>query len=66
LRFKKKLFNLYNKTMDKLMSSSRFSKSEIAQFRPKVVEFSKEYGIEAAQDAFNVSRATIGRCEGGV
>jgi hypothetical protein len=58
---KKKLFNLYNKTMGKLLSTSRFSKSKIAQNRLKLVEFSKKYSIKATQDAFNVSRATIFR-----
>jgi len=58
---KKKLFNLYNKTMDKLLSASRFSKSEEAQFRLKVIEFSKKYGVRASEDAFGISRATIFR-----
>jgi len=58
---KKKLFNLYNKTMDKLLSASRFSKSEMAQFRLKVIEFSKKYGVKASQDAFGISRSTIFR-----
>jgi hypothetical protein len=62
--------------MDKLLSASRFLKSEMAQFRLKVIEFSKEYGIirkdgeykgiKAATSAFGRSRTTIGRCEGGV
>jgi len=58
---KKKLLPLYNDTMNKLFSAGRFSKSEEAQFRLKVIEFSKKYGVRLAQDAFNVSRATIFR-----
>jgi len=63
---KKKLLPLYNETMNELFSAERFSKSEMAQVRLKVVEFSKVYGIKATTDAFGVSRATIGRCEGGI
>jgi len=58
---KKKLLPLYNDTMNELFSAGRFSKSEIAQFRLKVIEFSKKYGIKAAQDAFGISRSTIFR-----
>jgi transposase InsO family protein len=47
--------------MNELFSAGRFSKSEIAQNRLKVVEFSKKYGIKAAQDAFGISRSTIFR-----
>lgn len=32
---------------------------EIVDYRLKVIQFSEKYGIAAAQDAFNVSRATI-------
>ncbi len=58
---KKKLRLLYNDTMNELFSAGRFSKSEIAQNRLKVVDFSKKYSIKAATDAFGVSRATIFR-----
>ena len=58
---KKKLRLLYNDTMNELFSAGRFLKSEIAQNRLKVVEFSNKYGIKLAQDAFGVSRATIFR-----
>jgi len=58
---KKKLLPLYNDTMNELFSAGRFSKSEIAQFRLKVIEFSKKYGVKASEDAFGVSRATIFR-----
>jgi transposase-like protein len=47
--------------MNELFSAGRFSKSEIAQFRLKVIEFSKKYGVKASEDAFGVSRATIFR-----
>jgi len=63
---KKKLLPLYTDTMRILVRASKFSKSEEAQFRLKVVEFSKKYGIKRAQVAFSVSRATIGRCKGNV
>jgi len=58
---KKKLLPLYNDTMNELFSAGRFLKSEIAQNRLKVVDFSKKYSIKAATDAFGVSRATIFR-----
>ena len=38
-----------------------FSKSEEAQFRLKVIEFSKVHGVKVAIEAFGVSRATIFR-----
>ena len=57
----KKLLPLYNATMERLIGASRFSKSEEAQFRLRVVDFSKKYSIEAAADASGVSRATIFR-----
>ena len=50
-----------NKTMERLVSASKFSKSEEAQFRLRVIEFSKKYGVKAAQDAFSISRSTIFR-----
>ena len=55
----KKLLPLYNATMERLIGASRFSKSEEAQFRLRVVDFSKKYSIKAAADASGVSRATI-------
>jgi transposase-like protein len=58
---KKKLLPLYTDTMERLVRASKFSKSEEAQFRFRAIEFSEKYGIEAAQDAFGVSRATIFR-----
>jgi transposase-like protein len=58
---KKKLLPLYNDAMNELFSAGRFSKSEIAQNRLKVVEFSKKYGVKASQDAFGISRSTIFR-----
>jgi len=45
--------------MERLIRASKFSKSEEAQFRLKVVDFSKKYEIKAAQGTFGVSRATI-------
>ncbi|GEM_PF-2977552 len=63
---KKKLLPLHTDTMRILVRTSKFSKSEEVQFRLRVTEFSKKYGIKAAQDAFGVSRATVGRCKGGV
>ena len=57
----KKLLPLYNVTMERLIGASRFSKSEEAQFRLRVVDFSKKYSIKAAADASGVSRATIFR-----
>ena len=57
----KKLLPLYNATMERLIRASMFSKSEEAQFRLKVVDFSLKYGVETATDAFGVSRATIFR-----
>jgi len=63
---KKKILPMYNKTMERLIRASRFSKSEEAQFRLKVIEFSKVYEVKVAVEAFSVPRSTIGRCEGGV
>jgi transposase-like protein len=57
----RKLMPMYNKNMERLIRASKFSKSEEAQFRLKVVDFSKKYGIKAAEDAFSVSRTTIFR-----
>jgi len=48
-------------TMRILIRASRFSKSEEAQFRLKVVEFSNKHGVKVAQDAFGISRATVFR-----
>jgi hypothetical protein len=42
---KKKFLPLYNETMNELFSAERFSKSEMAQNRLKVVDFSKAYDI---------------------
>ncbi|MGC9001144.1 hypothetical protein [Caldisericum sp.] len=53
-------------SMGRLIRASRFSKSKEAQFRLKVVEFSEKHGVRLAVEAFNVSRATIERCEGSV
>ena len=52
----KKLLPLYNVTMERLISASRFSGSEEAQFRLRVVDFSKKCSIKAAADASGVSR----------
>lgn len=57
----KKLLPMYNATMERLVRASKFSKSEEAQFRLKVVEFSNKHGVKLAQDAFGISRATIFR-----
>ena len=62
----KKLLPLYNATMERLVSASKFSKSEEAQFRLKVTEFSEKHGVRLTIEAFSVPRSTIGRCEGGV
>lgn len=40
-------------------SQAKFSASEVAQFRLKVIQFCDRYGITAAKEAFGVSRATI-------
>ena len=58
---KKKLFPLYNETMERLVRASKFSKSEEAQFRLKVIEFSEKYEVRLAHDVFGVPRATIFR-----
>lgn len=58
---KKKLLPMYNTTMERLISASRFSKSKEAQFRLRVIDFSKKYGVRLAQDVFSVSRTTIFR-----
>ncbi|MEA3314180.1 MAG: helix-turn-helix domain-containing protein, partial [Caldisericota bacterium] len=52
---------LSDSAIEHLRSASAFSSSEKAQFRLKAIEFSKKYGIQAAVDAFDVSRATIYR-----
>ena len=39
----KKLLPVYNATMERLIRASRFSKSEEAQFRLRVVDFSLKY-----------------------
>lgn len=48
----------YNAFMKTLESSCAFDSSDVAQFRLKIVEFGKEYGWKAAQDAFGVKRST--------
>jgi len=46
---------LYNRdTMNRWIRASRFSKSEAAQFRLKVIEFSKKYGTQATAEAFDL------------
>jgi transposase InsO family protein len=56
---------LYNgPTMKRLISTEDFSRSEIAEFRLKVIEFHKTYGTAATKDAFGVSKATIYRWKG--
>jgi hypothetical protein len=35
--------------MERLISASKFSKSEEAKFRLSVVEFSKKYGVESTR-----------------
>ena len=52
----KKLLPLYNATMERLIGASRFSKSEEAQFRLRVVDFSLKYGVKTATDAFGEYR----------
>jgi hypothetical protein len=63
---KKKILPMYNKTRERLIRAFRFSKSEEAQFRLKVTEFSEKHGVRLAVEVFSVPRSTIGRCEGGV
>lgn len=58
---KGKILPLSDSTIEHLRSASAFSNSKEAQFRLKVIEFSNKYGVKAATDAFNVSRATIYR-----
>ena len=57
----RKVMPMYNKNMERLIRLGKFSKNEEAQFRLRVVEFSKKYGIKATEDAFSVSRTTIFR-----
>lgn len=57
----KKLLPMYNATMEKLVRASKFSKSEEAQFRLRVIEFSEKHGVRLAVEAFGVPRATIYR-----
>ena len=45
----RRLLPLYNETMERLISASKFSKSEEAKFRLNVVEFSKKYGVESTR-----------------
>jgi len=45
----RRLLPLYNETMERLISASKFSKSEEAKFRLSVVEFSKKYGVESTR-----------------
>ena len=53
---------LYNKHIVKdILSTIEFSKSQQAQFKLKVIQFQKQYGIEAAVDAFGISRRSIYR-----
>jgi hypothetical protein len=52
----RRLLPLYNETMERLISASKFSKSKEAKFRLSVVEFSKKYGVKAVQDAYGVGR----------
>lgn len=60
---KGKILPLSDSIIEHLRSASAFSKNEKAQFRLKTIEFSKKYGIQAAVDAFDVSRVTIYRLE---
>jgi hypothetical protein len=52
---------MYNVAMERFVRASKFSKSEEAQFRLKVIEFSENYGVRPTHDAFGVSRTTIFR-----
>ena len=58
---KGKILPLSDSVIEHLRSASAFSNNEKAQFRLKVIEFSKKYDIQATVDAFDVSRATIYR-----
>jgi transposase InsO family protein len=58
---KGKILPISDSTVSHLRSASLFSNNKTAQFRLKVIEFANEYGVKAATDAFNVSRATIYR-----
>jgi len=58
---KGKILPLSDDTIEHLRSASAFSNNEKAQFRLKVIKFSYKYGVRAATDAFNISRATIYR-----
>ena len=58
---KGKVLPISDSTVSHLRNASLFSNNDKAQFRLKVIEFANEYGVKAATDAFNVSRATIYR-----
>jgi len=55
-------FSIYNRfTMKHIRSILAYEKSDIAQLRLKVIEFSTKYGVSAAVDAFLISRRTLYR-----
>lgn len=63
-----KIFSLYDgiplynsKSMRTVRSISAFSKSEVAGFRLKVIEFHKTYGTKATIAAYEVTRPTLYR-----
>ncbi|MGQ9471547.1 MAG: hypothetical protein ACUVR0_07650 [Candidatus Aminicenantales bacterium] len=45
---------------DMLRSLRRFSRSEVAQQRMKIIKFYEAYGEKATKEAFGVSRKVIG------
>ena len=53
---------LYNPSvMNSIISTNRFSASELAQYRLTVLTFHAKYGTQATRDAYAVSKATIYR-----
>ena len=57
---------LYNPSvMNSIISTNRFSASELAQYRLTVLSFHARYGTQATRDAYTVSKATIYRWKRG-
>ena len=50
----RKVIPMYNGDMERLKRLGKFSKSEEAQFRLRVIEFSQKWGIRATEDTFIV------------
>jgi hypothetical protein len=53
---------LYNpRIMNRIISANKFSDSQTAQYRLKILNFHKEYGIQTAIAAYGISKATVYR-----